>query len=67
MQVLSHPYGEELWTDRLGLEAVPGRVVRSMRYKGSMGLADRGMMMGLGKRGIQDKGQWLLTPAHYKK
>ena len=55
MQVLSHPYGEELWTQRLGLETVPGRVGRSMRYKGSMGLADRGMMMGLGKRAFSPR------------
>ena len=43
--------------DWAGFETVPGREMRSVRFKGSTGLADRGMMMGLGKRVIADKGQ----------
>ena len=42
-----------LQTDRIFL---PQRYLRSMRYKTKPGLADRGMMMGLGKRVIADKG-----------
>ena len=60
MQAL--PYPDEGFVDDIGLdtvlvETVPGREIRSLRYKGKTGLADRGMMMGLGKRVIADKGR----------
>ena len=53
LQVLPYPVPEEPGLERVLLEP---REVRSRSYQGMTGLADKGMMMGLGKRVIADKG-----------
>ena len=50
------PVQREMSLESLEKRSLPLREMRSMRYKGQAGLADRGMMMGLGKRVIADRG-----------
>ena len=45
----------------LDVSTLPLREMRSGGYKVNTRLADRGMMMGLGKRVIADRGEWCVT------